>query len=388
MYLPFAIFLLTDIFYFYVLRKRKISITNVFPFIFVGFVNLYTLACYLANILGFASRYKIELLASESIISQYLYNSSIALFIFSLCILFSKMKYNKADDNYEFEANKLFYYICFFIVYPFAYYLAGLANWTTGERSGLVPSLAAYTRNIITVLVITFISMKNLSNTKKFLFMLLYLVITFKSTQRTNFLIVAVAYVYTIKNTKVATRMLVFSVIALLALGSLRNGISVLNIMYPIMGEGIFGSWGTLNAIEQIQKYGFDSTNILYILNPILNFFIEKIGFYLPQVSDVLSSHGIVYYPLGGFFYISDAILAHPYIGTPIYTFFIYLLYKLGYKMYIRKATAESLLYLGLLFEVIKATLTVTTAMFLFHFLFLFLFRLFSKMIYRACKTL
>ncbi len=309
---------------------------------------------------------------------------------FSACLMADKKLYvEKNELIYVLDKNdnKISYFIIYIICYPIALYLASISNWTYGERTGLIPSLSAYFKNIITVLTIVFFSFKNMKQSSKLLFMFLYLIITFKSTQRTNFLIVALAYVYTIKNSKKVFKLGLLSIFALLVLGAARNGVSIFNLAYPIFGEGLFGSWGTLNSINEIQKFGFNTDNLLRFFNGFLNFFLKFFNLSLPELSFELTSKGIDYYPMGGFFFLSDAILFNPIAGPILYTTFIYVIYSFGYKRLLKKRTAEYLLYMGLLFEFIKASQSTIMAMFAFHFLFLFLLRCVDTFVKFACKN-
>lgn len=233
--------------------------------------------------------------------------------------------------------------------------------------------MSAYFRNIITVLTIVLFRYGDQENKiKKLILLVLFGIITFLSTQRTNFLIVGMAYIYTIKDSKSALKYAFLFIILLLVAGSLRNGISATEFLYPIFGEGIFGSWGTLNAIYEIQSYGYEVNNMIYAFNGIFNFFLKFFSLNLPTVSSILWSHGIVYYPMGGFFYLSDAILWNPILGPPIYTIVIYKIYSFAYRLWIIQKSPYALLYLGLSFELVKADSTVITAMYIFHLLVMY----------------
>ncbi len=343
-------YLFAIIFFLYVLYLNRISFNNVFPFIFLGFSVLYSGTCFLSVYFDF---YKISVVTvlKKNVVNSFLIYSAISIFVFSFFLFFDKKLYQKSRccKTYR-NKNIVFYYMVYLVLYPIALYFSFISNWTTGERVGLIPSLSAYFRNAITVLTIIFFLSENVSKTFKYIFFLLFLVITVKSTQRTSFLIVAIAFVYTLKNSKKAFTCGIIALLALLIVGSVRNGVSLLNIFYPIFGEGIFGSWGTLNSISSIQKYGWVFDNFFYGANGILNFFLKFFLLRLPEVSDWLVLKGIDYYPMGGFYFLSDAILWQPIFGPILFTCLIYFSYRVAYKAFINKPRPKSLLALALLF--------------------------------------
>ena len=361
------LYLFSICFYVYILIKKQISIGNIFPYIFLGFAVLYPGSCYINHISDSGFGFDISLTSDSKIINYYLFSSFSAITTFALCIFFDKKSFIKnntllliPDNNMAIKAN-----IIYCIAFPITVYLSAISNWTTGARIGFIPSMSAYFRNIITVLTIVLFRYGDQENKiKKLILLVLFGIITFLSTQRTNFLIVGMAYIYTIKDSKSALKYAFLFIILLLVAGSLRNGISATEFLYPIFGEGIFGSWGTLNAIYEIQSYGYEVNNMIYAFNGIFNFFLKFFSLNLPTVSSILWSHGIVYYPMGGFFYLSDAILWNPILGPPIYSF--------AYRLWIIQKSPYALLYLGLSFELVKADSTVITAMYIFHLLVMY----------------
>ena len=366
------IYLIANIVFFLTLRKQQISIKNIFVYIYWGLMLLYPMAVYSVyalDITDYVSSQMFNHLSNKYIVNEILKTTSVALFTFTVCMILKPIL--KEDNDrlvaYSIKGYKLLY----FLMLPFALYLSTTTNWTS-DREGLLPSLAAYSRNIMTVLTIIMIVPNNVKTREKFVYLFLFMLITFFSTQRTNALIVIVALIYTLKSGKTALKLAVVGLLALLVLGSIRNGVSASNILYPIMGEGLFGAWGFLQAIDVTKYEGYSWGQFFMLFNTTLNWIFSflHLPLDLPTYETIIEGAGEVYYPMGGFFYLSDAYLMHPILGPILYTILIYLIYKKSINAYYKNHTPLSLICVSLLFDAVKGSLCVFFVMLLFHALF------------------
>ena len=294
----------------YTLKKKKILINNVFPYIFWGFLILYPCSLYSVFLLGGGSivpemmSYYFE---NDIIINEILLISSFALLTFTIClILFPPCN---ETNNYKKISSIKLYKQLFWLFFPIALYLNSISNWTSGERVGLIPSLAAYTRNILTVLAIVLFIPRYIGLKNKLIYLALIMIITYVSTQRTNALIVIIAFVYTMTSSKNAFKYLAIGLISLLALGSIRNGVNAYNLIYPLLGEGLFGSWGVLQAVDITNNDGYSYSRLFMLFNDTINWFLQLLHMpaFLPSLGEVVTNTGETYYPMGGFFFLSDA---------------------------------------------------------------------------------
>lgn len=363
------LYILSNLLFLFCIKKNKTTYTNGFIYVYWGLMLLYPMAIYMAYTMS--SLYHVSeeiaiLIRNEDIINKVFRTASLALITFGFLMFIKPIK--KENQNTVQTYSIKGYQCLYFILFPIALYLNSITNWTT-DREGLLPSLAAYSRNLMTVTTVILILPRNVSILKKLLFICLFMVITFASTQRTNALIVIIAVIYTLKSSKSALRLFFIGILSLLILGSLRNGISATNLIYPILGEGLFGGWGLLQAIDTIDQSVSAFDQILMPFNELINWFFHliHIPFILPTLSDVVTKTGVVYYPMGGFFYLSDAYLMHPIIGPILYTGLIYLIYYKCVNKFYTKHTPLSLICLSLLFDAVKGSLCVFTVMLLFH---------------------
>ncbi|GHV57663.1 hypothetical protein AGMMS49579_23850 [Spirochaetia bacterium] len=207
------------------------------------------------------------------------------------------------------------------------------------------------------------------------------------STQRTNFFIVIIAVILSERKQKNALLLMAIGLLLIIFLGSIRNGVSILKIMYPILGEGFFGSWGMLNAINYYLNNGYDAYNLIRPLNPAVNWLIPFLK--LNTMSDGIAQSGIVYYPMGGFFFLSDAYLFHPIFGPIIYTIGFHTINSWSYKGMINsKNKMNYFLIQCLLFLYIKANVSTIIATFVFFFLLLYLYKIFEALLAISNKTI
>lgn len=363
------LFLMADLFFLLAVFIKKISIKDLFVYLFFGFVNLYTLCNFFVYQFGLSDRYPAEQLARGDIIEKVLVTSAVALFTFGICILASR-KLHESDIYLDIKHIQL-YQLFYFLFYPVAFYLNSIDNWTTGTRTGTIAHLAAYSRNMLTVLSVMLLTSRKIKFRDKVLFLALFLIITFKSTQRTNMFIVLTAFIYNVKNEYYAAGFMLSGAGALLSLGALRNGLSAFNFMYSILGEGIFGSWGLLKAIDVIDTYGYSVTHFFKLFGSVLNWFFSQFGVMtnFSTLEKIITDTGQAYYPMGGFFYLSDAYLMHPVLGVIVYTVLIFILYRWSLKHFYNNHSAGYLMILSMLFIMVKGSLSTFTALLLFHLL-------------------
>lgn len=364
-----ALYIASNMIFIFALKVKHISIKDVFVYIFYGFLNLYTLSIYISNITGVYTRYPISLLTDKGIIEKVLLTSSIAIITFAVCLLRSNVRIE--SDNYiEIRNINLFKWLYAFL-FPIAFYLNTIDNWTQGTRTGILAQLSAYSRNILTVLCVVLFCSRKIKNWQKLVYLLLFMALTFRSTQRTNMMIVLIAFAYNMRSAKAVAGSLGGGIVALLSLGAIRNAQSALNFMYSILAEGLFGSWGLLQAIETIHTRGYSYTNLVKIFNTVFNWFFSQFGMIisLPTLEQTITQSGESYYPMGGFFYLSDAYLMHPFIGPAFYTILIFSLYRWSLRGYYNNHSPLYLLCLSILFVSIKGALWTFTALLLFHLL-------------------
>lgn len=365
-----AIYILANILFLLVVIKKKIYITDIFVYVYLGFINLYTLSIYISSITDIYMLYPIIQLRDRRIVSIVLFTSSIALLTFSICLFFSKQI--KESEYYINIKNICIFKWIYIVFFPIAFYLNTIDNWTSGTRIGIVAQLSAYSRNILTVLLIVIFTSKKVKNWKKTLFLASFMVITFKSTQRTNAMIVLIAFAYNLKSSKKVMNILMLGIVALLSLGAIRNGMNMFNFVYSILAEGLFGSWGLLQAIEITNIEGYSWTSFFKLFGSTLNWFFSQFGLItsIPTLEQIVLDTRVSYYPMGGFFYLSDAYLMHPFFGPIIYTILIFLLYKWSLKEFYGKHDPKYLICLSILFCSVKGALWTFTALLLFHQLF------------------
>lgn len=365
------LYLLANIFFAYTLKKKHIAITNVFVYVFWGLLLLYPMSIYCTYVLDLVFMISSTLgdyVGDTHIVNEVLRNSAFAIFTFAICMW--KFPVPLESKNYSLIRNLNYYKVCFWLLVPVALYLNFITNWTT-ERSGLLPTMAAYSRNIITVLVVILFIPRNIKLKEKIIYLIIFMFITFLSTQRTNALIVIVALIYNVKSSRKAFQFLFCGLIGLIILGSLRSGESATNFLFPILGEGLLGSWGLLQAIDITIYKGYSYLQGFMLFNETINWFVNMLhlDFALPTLSDIVLNTGETYYPMGGFFYLSDAYLLNPYVGSIIYTGLIYWFYRRNLCAFYRYHQPLNLICLALLFDAVKGAIVVFIAMLLFHVL-------------------
>ena len=376
------VYFLSIVVYVSCLRKMRISINNVFAYIFLGFQLLYPLSIVIVSSSGIADSFPSDLgsfFEDERIISEVLKTSSIAIITFSCCMYFFPVI--KETDCRKVIPRIEIWKRFFWVFLPFALYLNSISNWSTGERVGLIPSLAAYFRNILTVITVVLFVSDQVTIKKKFLYLVIFGVITMLSTQRTNALIVIIAFIYTIKSKKEALIYCIGGLLALIVLGAVRNEVSATDLAYPIFGEGIYGAWGFLQAIDVTKSYGYSLAQLFMVFNSSLNWFFNLVHIPLSFYSfdDLISKTGYEYYPMGGFFYLSDAYLMHPIIGPILYTLLIYWIYRKNLNKYYQSHTPLNLIFVALLFDAVKGALSTFVAMIVFHYLFYKMLEIITK---------
>lgn len=365
------IYILSNLFFLVCLKSKKISFKNIFIYVYWGLMLLYPMAVYSAfalDIEAFISTMA-SLVSNKYIIDEVLFTASLALCTFSLCLIVKPIEREDVSSIPCYDIRR--YRYLYFSLFPFVLYLNSITNWTT-DGVGFLPSLAAYSRNLMTVIAIVLIIPNNVKMSHKLLYVFMFMLITFTSTQRTNALIVIIALVYTLKSSKTAIRISFLGLVSLLVLGAIRNNVSALNLLYPILGEGLFGAWGLLQAIDVSSgEYSYSLSHLFMLFNESLNWLFNMfyIPLDLPVLPDIVENSGQTYYPMGGFFYLSDAYLMHPYLGPVLYTILIYSIYRKSINHYYRYHSPLSLICLSLLFDVVKGSLCVFFAMLLFHYI-------------------
>lgn len=362
------VLLFANIFAALAMIKRKITLDNIFAYLFLAFSDLYGLSIYFVHKLKLYNRYSEELkmlLSDEKVVHIAIQIIAISIVTFSICIFAFKPK----QETRIHIVNHISIYKClFWVTYPVVFYFNSLSNWTYSVQGKAVNSLAAYFRNFSTIFLIVIFNHPPKKKNCDFMYLILYMLITLESTQRTNMLIVLIAFIYSRRNRMIY---IIGGILGILMLGSARNGVSVLNLMYPILGEGIFGSWGVLQAIKAIQLEGYSYDSIFKLFNAPINWVLKYVApsIQISELSDVVVRNEMKYYPLGGFYFISDAYLMNPMIGPVIYTVLLYVVYYILQNEYNKAHSTTALLAISMLFIAIKGSLRTFVAMLAFHIL-------------------
>jgi hypothetical protein len=388
MYLYFFSLIIT----FYVFYIKKIGISEIIHWIFLGFMILYNIFPLIVY------RYFKELntfsglsLAKDSyLLDNQLFVSGLVLITYSIFLL---LKYHKTrfwySKDYEIKiyTNPIHLYV---ILFPIALYLSFKYNWTYGPRNGFGPSLSAYLRNFIGVLaIIAFIKYKK-HNFKKIVLLLSYILIGFLSTQRTNLFVVFIAFILSLNYKKNIKWVFFFLILVMGVIGITRNGVNITNFLYPFVGEGIFGSYGMLQVMKVIEtKYNLSYSLIYFndLFDKISSWFHLNINLF--GVSDLMNemkNQGIIkenYYPLGGHFFPSDSHLVLPYLGPIIQIIFFGLIIVFTISR-IKDKYLKVIIYSNL-FLLFKANLSVFFVFLLFQIISYYFFR-FINMFFKKVK--
>lgn len=362
------IYIISNIYYIWTLKRCKIAFNNVFVYVFWGLLLLYPLTHFIPPPLT-AFETSTSFGYDKLVQNHFFLTASLALATFAFCL--NKYPINKERSQYTPNSIKVKYlYLLYLLVYPFALYFNYKSNWSTGE-GGTLASLAAYSRNAITVLSIFYFISPKAKTSIKVLLLLLFFIITFLSTQRTNALILIIAFVYNMKPNSKVLLCLLGGLVLLLMLGSIRNGIDYKNLLYPIYGEGLLGSEGLVQAIEYTGSRGYSYSQFFMLFNQSINWFLDTIhiGGDLTTYEELITNSGRIYYPMGGFYYLSDAYLMHPYLGPVIYTGFIYWFYRKSINKYYLRHDPWSLICISMLFVSVKGSLATFVAMLIFNYL-------------------
>ncbi len=372
---------LANYFFWSSIKKAHLQINNVFVYVYWALLLLYPLSIYLTYSSLISTRFSENMSfnrSTDEIASIVLQTASIALITFAFCLRnFPIIRESNVYCSVPKVKKSIILYVIFF---PIAFYYNLNSNWSTGEGAESA-SMAAYMRNILTVLSVAIFLTKSIKQKWKLLVLLLFMVVTFVSTQRTNALILIVAFVYNMKPTKKTMMFIIAGIVALLVLGSIRNGEDFTNLLYPIFGEGLLGSHGLVQAIEYTSSKGYSISQFFMLFNGSINWFLDivRIGGNLPTFEDLISSSGRIYYPMGGFFYLSDAYLMHPILGPIVYTLLIFWIYRKSVNTFYRIHSPLSLICLSLLFDTVKGSLATFTALIVFHYLFYYLLNMRQK---------
>lgn len=384
-------------FYFYVLSVVsvlvalyiiRLSFINVVHWIFLGFMILYNLFPFIIySLIPNMNRIPLTLAKNNNIFfEKQLFLSSLLLLLYSILLFTNK---NKVDLNFVGNKRVQLYInpaIIFFILLPLGIYLSSKNNWTTGAREGFSASLTAYIRNMLQVLgIITFVRYR--SNLRlKTVVLISFIFLSFVDTQRTNLFVLFISYLITLKNKKNAFYMFFSLILVVVVLGSFRNNVSIFNVLYPFIGEGVFGSYGLLQVIRVLHE-GYDINNLLVSLNSIYERLLSYvfINIDLDSINDymkLMQEKGVIkerYFPMGGYFFPAGSHLALPYLGPlfQLLVFFKFIIYISNYKgdLYIKVIIYSNL------FLLFKATLPIALNLIVFQIICYFLIRLINSFV-------
>ncbi len=323
------LFLVSIIFSLIVFYKNKIEISNLIHWIFLGFIILYNFFPYLIyKIFPNMNSIPFTLYINRfDVLNKQIIISSFCLITYSIILLFNKKKvYLSFYGNKlpELTINPIYLY---FLLFPIGFYLSSQFNWTSGERSGIGASITAYFRNILQVLGIIIFVRYRKKEKIRIIILLSFILLSYVDTQRTNLFVLFISYILTLKNKKNMLIYFIGLIIVIALIGILRNGVNILNFLYPFIGEGVFGSYGLMQTIEVVD-YNYNYSLILYSLNGVINLFLSYIGAStsLYTVNNYMSEMytvGVIkekFIPMGGYFYPAAAHLVLPYIGPIILT--------------------------------------------------------------------
>jgi len=348
------------------------------PWIFLGFVDLYTIttiiAFYFFRFLNITNDLS-STLTNYYIIQTYVRTSNLSLLTYNILLAFDPVYKRPFPEVREyFSRSGRIYFLLLILIAPVAIYFNAKYNWTTGSRDTVFDSIAAYCRDWISIIAI-YIMLSTQRKYRAVLSLVIVIIIALLSTQRTNLFIIIVGVLLVNRDDRRAFKVFLVSILFLLIIGSIRNGVPPWNIVYSIVGEGIFGSWGMYNAIAFFQNNGYYYRNLLRPLNGYINWLLPFA--HLPELSTVLADNGINYYPMGGFFFLSDAYLFNPILGPIIFTVLFHALYKFIFHG-IKNAKTEMekfkyVVYYCLLFEFIKASQQTFIAMLVFFTISMYL---------------
>lgn len=327
--------------------------------IFVFFCILYSIFPYLAYVdLIPTSVWVLPLLNQKNLIDIHLINVGLSIFTFSLCYGYAlgniKRKWRIEASNINLDVKKskttkperrvLFIFFLIALVCIVLGYLYPWGGWG-GDlgRPDLINSLLGNLKILLAVIIAYFFSRYGFNSiTLSLLFSLL--IIAFIEGSRTTLVSLVIALLIVAAGSghlspkRIITLVIsaVFGFLAMIwvalsRIGISTDGLSVLDALYPLYFEGMYGSYMCLQIYDLISVKG--------IMQPTWgsHMIFDPLIFLIPRV--LLSLVGIdkdsitIYAdwkahadniladslgPYGGFFYIADAFLSLPYIGPII----------------------------------------------------------------------
>ncbi|MBZ9609314.1 O-antigen polysaccharide polymerase Wzy [Clostridium estertheticum] len=369
------IFLISIIFLIFIAKIKKIPIVSVYWF-YILFSFLYNGVTYF-NIVHnkefyFSLDNNINLLNNQLLIAA-LCNVVFALVFFEF---YKQIEYKDENKNVINTKKKNIFIAIYIIVFFIALYFTRKYGWNQVSHNFIKENATAY--SLTAYLKYVFISMylfylyKYGVNKTLVLLLVLQVVIMYFDGARTTFFSIAVSTIciYNLKFSEKRLKTLLIGIISLFLIVSARSiimkGTFKENFAGSINIEAQVGSYmvrQSLHIEDSNPSYTYGKTYIvdpvIYFIDPITRPFLKKpLRSYLyfdkwQKDNSIYLSEA--YAPMGGFYYIAEAVTTFPYVGAEIITF-IYAMLCVYMENNKNKRRGQYILYLALAPLFIKST--------------------------------
>lgn len=369
------IFLISIIFLIFIAKIKKIPIVSVYWF-YILLTFLYNGITYI-NIVHFKEFYfaldnNIKLINNQLLIAA-LCNIVFALVFFKF---YKQIEYEDENKNVINTKRKNIFIAIYIIVFFIALYFTRKYGWNQVshnfiKENATAYSLTAYLKYIFVAMYLFYLYKYGISKTLGLL-IILQVVIMYFDGSRTTFFCIAVSTIciYNLEFSEKKLKTLLIGIIILFLIISARTiilkGSFKENLYNSVTIEAQVGSYmvrQSLHIEELNPSYTYGKTYIvdpvIYFIDPITRPFLKKpLRSYLyfdkwqEDNSKYLTED---YAPMGGFYYIAEAVTTFPYVGAEIITF-IYALLCVYMENNKNKRRGQYILYLALAPLFIKST--------------------------------
>ncbi len=331
----FSIFVCSLLFLLYVARAKKIAPISLYS-VFIAFQCLYNVVPWVTSLLDLPV---LRLLSDRSVVDTQVTLAGLSNICFGLIFLFFyKNRPIKASTEAS-QQKRRNYFLLVLPAFLITCVLCAKYGWNqfatgaeTGEPGGMY-SVTAYVKHAFIAIYIYYLYRFGLDKWAWRLF-LLNIIVLFIDGARTTFLPVAflTLMLYSSKQAKsnrrvyIVAAMGVFFAIAARSIILSGNSSVAQKLIAPVAVEGTMGAYPSLQAIYAVQHNLTDGYTYggSYVLDPLLLMIpsADLRDHQLLKTWERQIDPGIPdkFAPMGGFYYLAEAVAAFSYLGPPLVT--------------------------------------------------------------------
>lgn len=361
------VFLISILFLMFIAKIKRISVVSIYWF-YILLTFLYNGITYL-NIVHYKEFY-FSLDSNINLLNNQLFLAALCNVVFALVFLkfYKQVEYENEKKTVINIYKKNIFIGIYIFVFFIAVYFTRKYGWNQVshnfiKENATAYSLTAYLKYIFISMYLFYLYKYGISKTLVALLILQAIIMYFDGARTTFFSIgVSTICIYNLKFSEKGMKTLLIGIISLFLIVGARaiilKGTFSENFVGSIKIEAQVGSYmvrQSLHMEDSNPSYTYGKTyiadSVLYVLDPITRPFLEKpLRSYLyfdkwqKDNSKYLSEN---YAPMGGFYYIAEAVTTFPYVGAEIVTF-IYAMLCVYMENNKNKLRSQYILYLAL----------------------------------------